>query len=74
MNGDKWLPVPMTYPIVSLGELCDLGSAITKGRKIVSMETIEVHYMAAANVQDGKLELDNVKTIEATPEDNLGHA
>ena len=74
MNGDKWLPVPMTYPIVSLGELRDLGSGISKGRKIVSMETIEVHFMAVANVQDGKLELDNVKTIEATPEDNLGHA
>jgi hypothetical protein len=57
MTGDKWLPVAMTYPIVSLGKLCDLGSAITKGRKIDSMETIEVHYMAAANVQDGKLEL-----------------
>jgi type I restriction enzyme S subunit len=69
MNGDKWLPVPKTYPIVSLGELCDLGSAITKGRKIDSVETTEVHYMAVANVQDGKLELDNVKTIEAMPED-----
>jgi type I restriction enzyme S subunit len=69
MNGDKWLPVRKTYPIVSLGELCDLCSGITKGRKIDSMETIKVHYMAVANVQDGKLKLDNVKTIEATPEE-----
>ena len=57
------------HPIALLQELCDLCSGITKGRKISSTETLEVPYMAVANVQDGKLSLDNVKTINATPEE-----
>ncbi len=67
MNSVMELPIQENYPIVLLDELCDLCSGITKGRKIYSMETANVPYMAVANVQDGKLRLENVKTIEATP-------
>jgi restriction endonuclease S subunit len=69
MNAEKWLPERVNHPIVALEELCDLCSGITKGRKIDSSVTVEVPYMAVANVQDGSLRLDNVKTIEATPEE-----
>jgi type I restriction enzyme S subunit len=69
MNGNREIPAHENYPIVSLDELCDLCSGITKGRKIDSTVTVEVPYMAVANVQDGRLKLDNVKTIEATPEE-----
>jgi len=69
MNGATGLLGRENYPIVPLEELCDLCSGITKGRKIDSTVTVEVPYMAVANVQDGSLKLDNVKTIEATPEE-----
>jgi restriction endonuclease S subunit len=69
MNGGTGLPGRENYPIVPLEELCDMCSGITKGRKIESTVTVEVPYMAVANVQDGSLKLDNVKTIEATPEE-----
>ena len=69
MNGGTGLLGRENYPIVPLEELCDLCSGITKGRKIDSTVTVEVPYMAVANVQDGSLKLDNVKKIEATPEE-----
>ena len=69
MNGGTGLLGRENYPIVPLEELCDLCSGITKGRKIGSATTAEVPYMAVANVQDGSLKLDNVKTIKATPEE-----
>ena len=69
MNGGTGLLGRENYPIVPLEELCDLCSGITKGRKIDSTVTVEVPYMAVANVQDGSLKLDNVRTIEATPEE-----
>jgi type I restriction enzyme S subunit len=69
MNGGTGLLGLENYPIVPLEELCDLCSGITKGRKIDSTVTVEVPYMAVANVQDGSLKLDNVKKIEATPEE-----
>jgi type I restriction enzyme S subunit len=69
MNGGTGLLGRENYPIVPLDELCDLCSGITKGRKIGSAATVEVPYMAVANVQDGSLKLDNVKTIKATPEE-----
>lgn len=69
MNGGTGLLGRENYPIVPLEELCDLCSGITKGRKIDSTVTVEVPYMAIANVQDGSLKLDNVKTIVATPEE-----
>jgi type I restriction enzyme S subunit len=69
MNGGTGLLGRENYPIVPLEELCDLCSGITKGRKIGSTVTVEVPYMAVANVQDGSLKLDNVKTIEATHEE-----
>lgn len=69
MNGDRKMPARENYPIVPLDELCDLCSGITKGRKLDSADTVDVPYMAVANVQDGWLRLDNVKTIEATPEE-----
>lgn len=51
--------------MVKLGEVADITSGITKGRK-TSQPTREIPYLAVANVQAGSLKLDNVKTIEAT--------
>lgn len=51
---------------VVLGDVADIVSGITKGRKITGCETREIEYLAVANVQDRALALDTVKRIEAT--------
>lgn len=56
----KWgSPVP-------LSDIADIGSGITKGRKLNGQSTRQVPYLAVANVQDRKLDLTNVKMIHAT--------
>ncbi|MGI0494508.1 restriction endonuclease subunit S [Alkalinema pantanalense CENA528] len=52
-----------------LGEVANIVSGITKGRKINSKSTREVSYLAVLNVQDRQLNLETVKTIDATEEE-----
>jgi type I restriction enzyme S subunit len=52
-----------------LGDVADIASGITKGRKLNGHKTREVPYLAVLNVQDHALALDVVKTIEATEEE-----
>jgi type I restriction enzyme S subunit len=54
------------WPEASLEEICAVSSGITKGRKPPSEPLNEVPYMAVVNVQDGRLNLDLVKTIYAS--------
>ncbi|MCK4356673.1 restriction endonuclease subunit S [Candidatus Bipolaricaulota bacterium] len=62
---------PKHWPVKKLGEFADIRSGITKGRKLGDAETITVPYMRVANVQDGRLELADIKTIKIRP-DELG--
>jgi len=55
---------PKSWPIRKLGDFADIRSGVTKGRKLGNAETISVPYMRVANVQDGKLDLSNIKEIE----------
>jgi type I restriction enzyme S subunit len=62
---------PVTNPkewndSVLLGEVADITSGLTKGRKLRNQSTREVPYLAVVNVQDRHLILDPLKTIEAT--------
>lgn len=50
---------------IHLSEIADISSGITKGRKVSSPKR-SVPYLAVANVQAGKLQLNTVKSIEAT--------
>jgi type I restriction enzyme S subunit len=54
------------WPIVTLDEICSITSGITKGRKTPTEPLREVPYMAVVNVQDGRLNLETVKTIQAS--------
>lgn len=54
---------------ISLGEVADVVSGVTKGRKLDGKTTREVPYLAVANVQDMRLNLSAVKRIEATEEE-----
>ncbi len=49
----------------TLGEVADIVSGITKGRKLNGQSVREVPYLAVVNVQDQKLDLSVIKTIEA---------
>lgn len=51
---------------MSLETLANIVSGITKGRKIVDKELIEVPYMAVSNVKNGYIDWTTVKTILAT--------
>ncbi|MGR3321400.1 MAG: restriction endonuclease subunit S [Pseudooceanicola sp.] len=46
-----------------LKEVSSIGSGATKGRKIEPEDSTEVPYLRVANVQDGFLNLDEIKTI-----------
>ncbi len=54
---------------VPLGQLANVRSGVTKGRKLHGKEVVEVPYLRVANVQDGFLDLSEVKTIEVLPDD-----
>lgn len=57
------------WEIERLENLAEIVSGVTKGRKIDSNDFCEVPYMRVANVQDGYLNLAEVKTIPATESD-----
>ncbi|GIK58043.1 MAG: hypothetical protein BroJett015_37060 [Chloroflexota bacterium] len=60
---------PMGWEVVILAEMADIGSGVTKGRKFGNQETIFVPYMRVANVQDGEILTDDVKTVEVLSTD-----
>lgn len=62
MFGDRD-EIASRYPTVMLKELSDIGSGVTKGRKLNNAELVDVPYLRVANVQDGYLDLGEVKTI-----------
>jgi type I restriction enzyme S subunit len=54
----------------SLGSIAELKGGLTKGQKRKPTDTVrEVPYLRVANVQRGYLDLNQIKTIDATPEE-----
>ena len=53
----------------SLGDVAEIVSGVTKGRKLNGKPTRVVPYLAVVNVQDRALSMSTVKTIEATEEE-----
>lgn len=60
---------PKQYPIENLEEISDIVSGVTKGKNIGNKETFSVPYMRVANVQDGHINLDEIKYIDAIKSD-----
>ncbi len=57
-------------PIRHLGDLGEIVGGLTKGQKRkTKTQTRPVPYLRVANVQRGRLDLDNIKLIEATEEE-----
>ena len=51
------------WPTVTLGEIADIRSGVTLGRKLRG-PTIKLPYLRVANVQDGYLDLREIKNVE----------
>ena len=56
-------PVPESWEVVPLTECAVVQTGIAKGRKVKPDEAIELPYLRVANVQDGYLDLSEMKTI-----------
>jgi type I restriction enzyme, S subunit len=55
--------VPESWEVVPLGEVAIIQTGIAKGRKVPPEEAIELPYLRVANVQDGYLDLAEMKSI-----------
>lgn len=62
MFGDPFIN-PKRWALAPLHELATIGSGVMKGRDYTGIETIELPYMRVANVQDGYLALNDIKSI-----------
>ena len=56
-------PVPEEWEVVPLEDCAVVQTGAAKGRKFDSAEVVKVPYLRVANVQDGYLDLAEVKTI-----------
>ncbi len=59
----------MGWFIKNLDDVADIASGVTKGQKFNGKQSVQVPYMRVANVQDGYLDLTDIKLIEALPQE-----
>lgn len=55
--------VPVEWEVVRLGSVAEIGSGVTLGRSVSGTDTIELPYLRVANVQDGYVDLSEIKTV-----------
>jgi type I restriction enzyme S subunit len=60
---------PMGWPVRSLGDVADAASGVTKGKRYDGQSMVTLPYMRVANVHDGRLVLDDVKSITVSEDD-----
>lgn len=60
---------PMGWPEVALEDVASINSGLTKGRNLLGLDVVSLPYMRVANVQDGHLNLSDIKTIELAAEE-----
>ena len=58
-----------THDRVKLEQIAEVVSGVAKGRKFNGRLPVEVPYLRVANVQAGHLDLSEIKTIQALPEE-----
>jgi type I restriction enzyme S subunit len=61
--------VPTDWPIQPLGKLAEVGSGVTLGRDLDGTTTVELPYLRVENVQDGFLDLTEIKTVKVKPDE-----
>ena len=55
--------IPKEWQLVNLGEMAQIVSGVTLGAKAGPTDTIDAPYLRVANVQDGYLDLSDIKTV-----------
>lgn len=61
--------LPESWTWIKLGQISEIVGGVTKGRNLTGRKTVATPYLRVANVQDGYLDLNEVKEIEVLPED-----
>ncbi|MDP9023852.1 MAG: restriction endonuclease subunit S [Candidatus Eremiobacteraeota bacterium] len=56
-------PVPTSWDVEELGECAEVQTGAAKGQRMLDSEAIEVPYLRVANVQDGYIDLTEIRTI-----------
>jgi len=54
-------------PIERLDKVAEIGSGVTLGRNLSGSATVDLPYLRVANVQDGFLDLDEIKMVKVRP-------
>lgn len=62
---------PPSWRWFKLSDLAEIRGGVTKGRKLAGKLTISLPYLRVANVQDGFLDLSEIKRIEVLPEERM---
>ena len=60
---------PKGWEVHQLKDFSEIQSGIAKGKKIDLSKAVSIPYMRVANVQDGYLDLSEIKTLEILPTD-----
>lgn len=69
-SGLDWLgDIPAHWEVWRLKYLAEVRGGLTLGKKYSRNDLIEMVYLRVANVQDGYLKLDEMQTVEITPEE-----
>lgn len=68
LNALGTAPLPTGWCWRQLSELADIAGGVTKDSKRATESSVEVPYLRVANVQRGRLDLTEVKTIAVAPE------
>ncbi len=56
--------IPASWQIASLSDLADVSGGVTLGREIAGTGVVSLPYLRVANVQDGYVDLSEIKTVE----------
>ena len=69
-SGLDWLgDIPAHWELWRLKHLAEVRGGLKLGKKYLRNDLIEMPYLRVANVQDGYLKLDDVQTVEVSPEE-----
>jgi type I restriction enzyme S subunit len=60
---------PLGWPEIALEDIASINSGLTKGRNLTGRNVVSLPYMRVANVQDGHLNLSDIKMIELAAEE-----
>ncbi len=56
-------PVPEEWEVGLLDTVAEIGSGVTLGRSVSGSDVVELPYLRVANVQDGYIDLSDIKTV-----------